>query len=55
MPITQVTSHGTLGGRYHYGHFTGEERDLIVEVGAQMRSQPGRLAIARFLVLSSFF
>lgn len=55
MLITQVTSHGTLGGTYHYDHFTGEKKDLIVEVGAQMRAQPRRLAVTRFPVLSSFF
>lgn len=43
--FARVTSHSTCGGGYPYAHCTGEETDLVVEVGAQKRSEPRRLAI----------
>lgn len=46
---------GHPGGTHRCAHFTGEEKDPIVEVGAWMRSEPRRLAVVQFPVLSSFF
>lgn len=37
LPESLLMAHG---GRYHYAHLTGEEKDPIVEAGTQMRSEP---------------